>query len=113
MSSLARPDSPLKLRGGAVYGTDLEVPGMLWGVLGALPRRGGTGAVDRFDRGTTDSRGGGGRTRRGIAASPARWGGSGADPSSPTEKSVTSTSRWLRSPPLPSKEPDARPLRCD
>ncbi len=37
MSSLARPDSPLKLRGGAVYGTDLEVPGMLWGVLVPSP----------------------------------------------------------------------------
>ncbi|MFZ0890883.1 MAG: xanthine dehydrogenase family protein molybdopterin-binding subunit [Thermoplasmata archaeon] len=37
MSSAARPDASLKLRGAAVYGMDLEVPGMLWGVLVPAP----------------------------------------------------------------------------
>ncbi|MFZ3356276.1 MAG: xanthine dehydrogenase family protein molybdopterin-binding subunit [Thermoplasmata archaeon] len=37
MTTAARPDAPLKLRGGAVYGMDLEVPGMLWGVLVPAP----------------------------------------------------------------------------
>jgi len=32
-----RPDGDLKLRGAAVYGTDLDVPGMLWGALVPAP----------------------------------------------------------------------------
>ncbi|MGP8072089.1 MAG: xanthine dehydrogenase family protein molybdopterin-binding subunit [Thermoplasmata archaeon] len=32
-----RPDGALKLTGGAVYGTDLDVPGMLWGALVPSP----------------------------------------------------------------------------
>jgi len=33
MSAVRRPDADLKLAGGAVYGTDLSAPGMLWGAL--------------------------------------------------------------------------------
>ncbi|HTP56639.1 MAG TPA: xanthine dehydrogenase family protein molybdopterin-binding subunit [Thermoplasmata archaeon] len=37
MSALVRPDLAEKLRGGVVYGTDLEAPGMLWGALVLAP----------------------------------------------------------------------------
>jgi CO/xanthine dehydrogenase Mo-binding subunit len=37
MSSSVRPDSGVKLAGTAVYGTDLDVPGMLWGALVPAP----------------------------------------------------------------------------
>jgi CO/xanthine dehydrogenase Mo-binding subunit len=37
MTDAARPDSEAKLSGTAVYGTDLEVPGMLWGALVLAP----------------------------------------------------------------------------
>ncbi len=37
MSAAKRPDAAVKLAGGAVYGTDLEAPGMLWGALVLAP----------------------------------------------------------------------------
>ena len=37
MSTSVRPDSVVKLAGAAVYGTDLDVPGMMWGALVPAP----------------------------------------------------------------------------
>jgi CO/xanthine dehydrogenase Mo-binding subunit len=37
VSSSVRPDAALKLAGAAVYGADLDVPGMLWGALVPAP----------------------------------------------------------------------------
>jgi CO/xanthine dehydrogenase Mo-binding subunit len=37
VSSSARPDGPAKIGGTAVFGTDLDVPGMLWGALVLAP----------------------------------------------------------------------------
>jgi CO/xanthine dehydrogenase Mo-binding subunit len=37
MTSAVRPDAQLKLRGAAVYGMDLDLPGMLWGALVPAP----------------------------------------------------------------------------
>ncbi len=37
MSATARPDGAVKLAGAAVYGEDLDVPGMLWGALVLAP----------------------------------------------------------------------------
>ena len=37
MSSSVRPDAGVKLAGSAVYGTDLDLPGMLWGALVPAP----------------------------------------------------------------------------
>jgi CO/xanthine dehydrogenase Mo-binding subunit len=37
MTHSIRPDSPAKLSGATVYGTDLDVPGMLWGALVLAP----------------------------------------------------------------------------
>ncbi|MGB6443252.1 MAG: xanthine dehydrogenase family protein molybdopterin-binding subunit [Thermoplasmata archaeon] len=37
MSGSLRPDSKIKLAGAAVYGTDLDIPGMMWGALVPAP----------------------------------------------------------------------------
>jgi CO/xanthine dehydrogenase Mo-binding subunit len=37
MSDAVRPDASVKLSGSATYGTDLDVPGMLWGALVPAP----------------------------------------------------------------------------
>jgi CO/xanthine dehydrogenase Mo-binding subunit len=37
VSSSARPDGAIKLAGAAVYGTDIDIPGMLWGALVPAP----------------------------------------------------------------------------
>ena len=37
LTAASRPDGSIKLSGGAIYGTDLDVPGMLWGALVLAP----------------------------------------------------------------------------
>jgi CO/xanthine dehydrogenase Mo-binding subunit len=47
MSAGPRPDAGVKLAGAARYGTDLDVPGMLWGALVHAPVA--AGAIDEVD----------------------------------------------------------------
>ncbi len=54
MSAASRPDLAIKLAGAARYGTDLEVPGMLWAVL--VPSPVASGRIRSVDLGPARSR---------------------------------------------------------